>query len=218
MRTAVLLTLSIFISGASVAQDVRTVDGDTIEIGSTIYRLHGIDAPEFAQKCTVAGGGTWPCGKEAVGVLTDLIGDQDVTCDDRGSDQYGRTIGVCRAGGIDLNERMVSTGYAWAFVRYSDDYVGEEATAREQRLGIWSNNSEPPWVYRENKWNEAAGGAPEGCPIKGNISDNGRIYHTPWSPWYSRTKINEAKGERWFCDEAEALAAGWRAPIWGASR
>jgi hypothetical protein len=50
-----------------------------------------------------------------------------------------------------------------------------------------------------------------GCPIKGNINDEGEhIYHTPWSPWYSRTKINETKGERWFCDEAEAMAAGWR--------
>ncbi len=50
------------------------------------------------------------------------------------------------------------------------------------------------------------------CPIKGNISKTGeRIYHTPWSPWYSRTKINEATGERWFCDESEAAAAGWRA-------
>jgi len=32
------------------------------------------------------------------------------------------------------------------------------------------------------------------------------------SKWYSKTKINESKGERWFCSEAEAKAAGWRAP------
>ncbi|MDN5568676.1 MAG: thermonuclease family protein, partial [Paracoccus sp. (in: a-proteobacteria)] len=49
-------------------------------------------------------------------------------------------------------------------------------------------------------------------PIKGNISGSGeRIYHTPWSSDYGRTKIDEAKGERWFCDEAEAVAEGWRA-------
>jgi hypothetical protein len=53
------------------------------------------------------------------------------------------------------------------------------------------------------------------CPIKGNINRDGeRIYHTPWgSHSYDRTKINTAKGERWFCDEAEAAAAGWRAPF-----
>ncbi len=27
---------------------------------------------------------------------------------------------------------------------------------------------------------------------------------------YSRTRINVAKGERWFCTEEEAQAAGWR--------
>jgi hypothetical protein len=53
------------------------------------------------------------------------------------------------------------------------------------------------------------------CPIKGNINSKGeRIYHTPWgSRNYDRTKINTAKGERWFCNEAEAVAAGWRAPL-----
>ena len=48
--------------------------------------------------------------------------------------------------------------------------------------------------------------------IKGNVARDGeRIYHTPWSPWYGRTKISEGKGERWFCDEGAAQAAGWRA-------
>jgi hypothetical protein len=50
--------------------------------------------------------------------------------------------------------------------------------------------------------------------IKGNIGSNGdRIYHTPESPYYSRTKIDESKGERWFCTEEEAIEAGWRAPL-----
>lgn len=50
------------------------------------------------------------------------------------------------------------------------------------------------------------------CLIKGNISQNGRIYHVPGSPSYNSTKIDESSGERWFCTEAEAQAAGWRAP------
>jgi hypothetical protein len=56
---------------------------------------------------------------------------------------------------------------------------------------------------------------PKGCAIKGNINRDGEgIYHTPWgSQWYERTKITESKGEKWFCDKAEALAAGWRAPL-----
>jgi endonuclease YncB( thermonuclease family) len=50
------------------------------------------------------------------------------------------------------------------------------------------------------------------CRIKGNISENGRIYHVPGSAWYERTEISASRGERWFCSEAEAKAAGWRAP------
>ena len=49
-----------------------------------------------------------------------------------------------------------------------------------------------------------------GCDIKGNISGNGRIYHLPGGAHYARTRIDESKGERWFCSESEARAAGWR--------
>ena len=50
-----------------------------------------------------------------------------------------------------------------------------------------------------------------GCWIKGNISANGeRIYHVPGGEYYIWTWINPVKGERWFCTEAEAQAAGWR--------
>ena len=48
------------------------------------------------------------------------------------------------------------------------------------------------------------------CRIKGNISDSGRIYHLPGSSAYDKTRIDESKGERWFCSEAEARSAGWR--------
>jgi len=50
------------------------------------------------------------------------------------------------------------------------------------------------------------------CRIKGNISSSGRIYHLPGSVNYDRTVIDTGKGEKWFCSEAEAKAAGWRAP------
>jgi hypothetical protein len=50
-----------------------------------------------------------------------------------------------------------------------------------------------------------------GCNIKGNISytTGERIYHVPGQTYYSATRINR-NGERWFCSEAEAQAAGWR--------
>lgn len=50
------------------------------------------------------------------------------------------------------------------------------------------------------------------CPIKGNISRNTgeRIYHVPGQRHYHETVIDESAGERWFCSEDEARAAGWR--------
>ncbi len=52
---------------------------------------------------------------------------------------------------------------------------------------------------------------PSQCRIKGNINSKGQhIYHVPGGQWYDRTKITPAKGEQWFCSEAEAKAAGWR--------
>lgn len=50
------------------------------------------------------------------------------------------------------------------------------------------------------------------CNIKGNISYNTgeKIYHVPGQEYYSETRISLLKGERWFCSEEEARAAGWR--------
>ena len=51
-----------------------------------------------------------------------------------------------------------------------------------------------------------------GCAVKGNISlDTGeRIYHVPGQKYYAATSIDLFNGERWFCSEEAARAAGWR--------
>ncbi|AUX78441.1 succinoglycan biosynthesis protein exoi [Sinorhizobium fredii] len=60
-------------------------------------------------------------------------------------------------------------------------------------------------------WN-GFGGAGASCNIKGNISiDTGeRIFHVPGQRYYSQTKVSPRYGERLFCSEFEAWAAGWR--------
>lgn len=140
-----------------------------------------------------------------------------MTCRTLSEDGYGRSIADCYAADVNLGETMVRTGHAWAFIRYSKVYVEQEQLARSEGIGIWQGEAQPDWEYRAEKWAVADQQAPEGCPINGNISKHGRIYHAPWSPWYSRAKISVEKGERWFCDEAEAAAAGWRAPHWGSN-
>ena len=196
--------------GIAIEGPARVVDGDTIDIAGQRIRLEGIDAPEQSQTCSTASGETWACGRAATRALFDLVGSEAIACESTGTDKYGRMLGLCFLDGDDINRFMVESGHAWAFVKYSSKYVTEEATARAAHIGIWQGAAMPAWDFRHQGWQVAETGAPNGCAIKGNVSKHGQIYHLPWSPWYDKVKIDEAKGERWFCSEAEALAAGWR--------
>lgn len=52
--------------------------------------------------------------------------------------------------------------------------------------------------------------APPCVVVKGNISADGRkLYHLPGMANYNQVKIDEAKGEKFFCSEQEALDNGW---------
>lgn len=194
------------------AETVRVVDGDTLVLGDDTIRMQGIDAPELAQTCRNASGKTYRCGQISKAFLEKLISKGSVSCNGSELDAYDRRIATCFAGSINLNRKMVESGQAYVFRRYSQQYIPEETEARMARRGLWSGTAQLPWDYRAQKWQVADQTAPTGCPIKGNITARGRIYHTPWSPHYSRTRINEKAGERWFCSEIEALAAGWRPP------
>lgn len=191
----------------------QVVDGDTLRIGAVTLRLHGVDAPERDQSCALARGGQWPCGQAATARLTALVAARVLECQATDRDRYQRTVAVCRANGQDLGAVLVAEGLAWAFHRYSRDYAQAETAAQARRIGIWQARTPPAWEHRRDSWRRAAMVAPlPECPIKGNISAKGdQIYHPPWSASYARTRIDESKGERWFCDEAEAIAAGWRA-------
>ena len=186
-------------------------DGDTIAIGSQRIRLLGIDAPEDGQDCE-RGGRSYNCGAKAENALRSLLRD-GVACVGSEFDDFGRLLADCRAAGQDVSAAMVRSGWALAFRRYSTAYVVEEDAARTAGAGMWAGSFVPPWEFRAAKW--AGNDAPDpSCPIKGNINRKGeRIYHAPWSRSYARTKVSTAKGERWFCDESEALSAGWRAPL-----
>ncbi|MGE0237167.1 MAG: thermonuclease family protein [Parvibaculaceae bacterium] len=200
---------------ATVSGPAIVIDGDTLLVGGQEVRIHGIDAPETSQKCQLPKG-TWDCSYAAVAALQAVTHGKTVTCTGHEMDQYGRLIARCSTDGFpDIGASLVAAGYAWAFIKYSTDYVGLEKAPRAKRIGIWQSKTQPPWEYRARRWETASKLATttQGCPIKGNINAKGeRIYHAPWSKHYARTRIDPAKGERWFCSEAEARAAGWRAP------
>ena len=204
---------------ADVAGRARVIDGDTIEVSSARIRLFGVDAPESAQRC-LAGTRRWPCGEQATRALAGRVDGRSVACEERDRDRYGRIVAVCRSDGRDVNAWLVREGWAMAYRRYSAAYVGEEVAAKAAQRGVWRGEFVPPWDWRRgDRLETATRDAPRvaardrgGCNIKGNISHNSgrQIYHMPGDRDYERTRISTSRGERYFCTEAEARAAGWR--------
>jgi endonuclease YncB( thermonuclease family) len=230
---AVIVGIGNALAAEPIAGRASVTDGDTLVIRDTKIRLYGIDAPESAQLCQTATGKEYRCGQAAALALSDRIGDATVTCEPRDMDRYGRTVAVCRKGAEDLNAWMVAQGHAIAYRRYSTDYVPAEDEAKAAKQGIWSGSFTTPDEWRKGeramRMGFAAPGGPDGpipgpatrvetsptgsCAIKGNISRSGdKVYHVPGSRDYDRTRISEKSGERMFCSEDEAKAAGWRAP------
>jgi endonuclease YncB( thermonuclease family) len=213
---AVLLLLSRSAgAGRDTIAGVATVrDGDTVEIHGQRIRLYGIDAPEGRQVCR-RDGRDWRCGQAAAHALADHIGRRPLTCRPRYTDRYERPVAVCRVAGEDVGAWLVREGWALAYRRYGTDYVADEAAAKAARRGVWSATFTPPWEWREEHRSESVrpkpGSVPGACTIKGNINRKGaRLYHLPGDHGYAQTHIDPARGERWFCSEAEARTAGWR--------
>lgn len=202
------------VQSETISGVAHVVDGDTIDIGDRRIRIEGIDAFETAQSCRDEAGARWPCGTAAKKALLSLIGEESVTCRIIRPDGYARYISACRVGSVDIGAAMVKTGLAFAFRKYSETYVADEVDAFKGKMGAWKGEFTFPWTFRRNGWAEAAQSAPIfGCPIKGNIRNGKRIYHLPYMPDYQRTRIDILKGEKWFCNELEALQAGWRPPL-----
>lgn len=213
---------------SAVANEINgratVVDGDTLIIGTERIRLHGIDAPERAQRCLDFLQRSYACGETATSRLRQLVRGSSVNCVSTERDRYGRAIARCWSNGREINKTLVTEGLAWAFVRYSSDYVNLEAEARAAGRGVFQSANMPAWEFRAQAWqstplppspqNSSTQAQRDRCPIKGNVNRRGeRIYHMPWQRDYRRIVMNERRGKQWFCSENEALAAGWRPAI-----
>ncbi len=191
---------------------VRVIDGDTFDVGGARVRLHGIDALEVQQTCRTEQGVEWRCGQWVSQQVRALYQGKTARCEALDRDRYDRIVARCRVGGRDVGDVLVSAGLAYAFRKYSMEYDLAEKQAAVADRGIWAHVATRPGQHRAaQRAARPAQSAPAGCAIKGNLSSKGaRIYHMPGQEHYAGTRINTAKGERWFCSEAEARAAGWR--------
>ena len=133
---------------AGLTGTARIVDGDTIWIGGTKIRLHGIDAPESKQSCHKADGSEYRCGEASTDALRVLVGADSVRCEGDAYDRYKRLIATCYSGTLNLNAELVRQGWALAYRRYSKDYVSAEMEAQDARRGMWAGKFEAPWEWR----------------------------------------------------------------------
>ena len=144
-----------------------------------------------------------------------LNGPEPVTCKREGEDVYHRILATCFVRAEDIQRWMVAQGHALAFTRYSQAYASDCSHTVEA-----SSSPVAPAPPAERGTAPAGSGPPSPeCRIKGNVNQAGeRIYHLPSSPDYDRIVMRLDRGKRWFCDEAEARAAGWRPRGIGANR
>ncbi|MCX6808683.1 MAG: thermonuclease family protein [Candidatus Berkelbacteria bacterium] len=216
---------------------VSVVDGDTIKVsidGKTeTLRLIGIDTPE-----TVDPTKSVQCfGPESSEKARALLSGQEVSLESDPSqgdlDKYNRLLRYVFLGdGTSYNLTMIQEGFAHEYTyktayKYQTEYRSAEASAKAAGLGFWaketcdgdttkpsksSSSASSAGTSNANSYPSATKTPPDpACPIKGNInSSNEKIYHIPGGAYYTATVIDESAGERWFCSENEAVAAGWR--------
>lgn len=210
-----------------------------LDSGPIEIRLHGIDAPEVRPRRQRFGP---EATKVLTSLLTTTALEIEPVEQDRYDRMVARVFVNGRDVNAAMLEAGFAWAYRDYLDSATRHYCDLEAVARDAGRGIWVGDPagwHAPWEFRRSRGagsprtdfsGETAAAcrtaipasrpgasalqpAPGNCRIKGNINARGeRIYHLPGSRSYEATKINNSKGERWFCTEAEARAAGWRAP------
>jgi endonuclease YncB( thermonuclease family) len=201
------------LSAKPIEGRAAAVAGDVLRLDNKLIRLAGIEAPDRQQSCTrQPGNKKWRCGEQAQAALDKLLRGKPVSCLPAGTDDADRITAKCSVDGRDLAADLVTEGHAFAASSLFGGYAFLEADAKQKKAGVWAGDAERPEAYREKLWDAAKKTAPDGCPIKGRVNTSGaKVYVLPWSGDYASASVRTTKGERWFCSEREAVAAGWRA-------
>lgn len=91
-------------------QDVRVIDGDTVEIAGEIIRIENIDTPErgFRAECDAER----MLAEVASATLEELMGEGVPQIERTGRDRYGRTLARLSVGGQDIGEALIERDQA----------------------------------------------------------------------------------------------------------
>jgi endonuclease YncB( thermonuclease family) len=225
-------------AGQAAAASAVVRDGDTIQLGDTVFRLDGVDAPEFDQICIDDHADPWSCGVDARDQLAKLIGSRPVHCDDLGPDKgHGsRHAGLCTVEGdkVSLNQQLARSGFAVSTEATVKVHAKDDAaSAKGATLGLWKGCFVAPADFRSGKKDGVLLGAscradrdreiravlfpdspamPPGCSIKGKFAVRARMTGNIGIYHLQGCPSYPALTEpdRWFCSEDDARASGFR--------
>ena len=191
------------------------LSGEMIRLQGHLLHLSGIEAPDGLQTCTRADKQSWRCGEAALAALERLARTRTFHCVLHGApDATGRHDANCTVDGRDVAGELVKAGHVFSAATVFGGYAALETEARRAGTGLWSGDAERPAEYRAKLWAAAQANTPDGCPIKSQIDAGRKTYLMPWASHYGSASVRVARGERWFCSEADAQAAGFKpAPI-----
>jgi len=136
-QSTVTPDVSVSVSPVTVAE---VTDGDTMKLsdGKT-FRLYGVNAPEVKE----------PFYEESKTFTESLVLGKEVSFEQEANykvDKFGRELGYVFVDGVNLNIELVSNGLARvvlyekrAKLKYQDELLSAEKSAKELRLGVWKN-------------------------------------------------------------------------------
>ncbi len=216
---------------------VGVVDGSTIDVNidGQIYRVRYLGVEIQAQAFV---DGTTSVAELALDLNRFMVDGKTVELE-RGlidADAFGCLLRYVYVSGEMVNLALLTNGYATVAsypsdFEYKNNFIIAEETAKTGNLGMWKNvfsdehpgqssltpTSVPDFnggtLPQPPGWEETCDFSENSnAVIKGNVnSQTGeRIYHVPGGMFYNVTPIKPDEGDRWFCTEAEAQAAGWQ--------
>ncbi len=189
-----------------VGRVISVTDGDTITVRDDEkfenykIRLVGIDTPETGQDY----------GNKAKKALFKLVEGKNVRVRWKEKDRYGRILGNVLVHDEWVNHKLVQDGWAWHYIKYSDDpdLAEAERIACDAEIGLWAdpNKPMPPWDFRNRPKppsKESLSSQKSAAPTLGywlNTSSN--VRHNSSCRYFNNTKRGRA------CSADEGKACG----------
>ncbi len=209
----VLFFLSVSVSAQTLTGKVVGItDGDTITIldGNNRQhkiRLYGIDTPESGQAF----------GKAAEQHTSGLVARKTVDVTTYDTDRHGRIVGVVKVNGKNVNQSLISAGYAWQYGKYCkasfcDDWIHLENKAKLSKIGLWGD-ADPvaPWEWRKGARNSSYSKKDTGTGKYKTVGDGfhgntkSHVFHAPSCRHYNCKNCSAN-----FSTREEAISSGYR--------